>query len=104
MKIAICVLACLAACLHALAAVSQIRKRQSSHNDLLMIAGAVIVLGGVVLCLAGSSLDWLVALAGFGLIGAAAILNGKRKQDFHLRHHVVRLSLLALLTIALLFV
>ena len=69
-----------------------------------MLVGAMTVLAGVILCLLDSSLDWLTALTGFILIAYAALQNGRSRQNVHLGHHAVRMSLFAMLSIGFFFI
>ncbi len=97
MKIALCIAAGIVVCLHALASFAQLRS--GKENAWMMIAGAAVAAAGIVLCLCGGSMDWVFALAGFLLIACAAIQNGQKKQDVHIRHHIIRISLFVALTL-----
>lgn len=69
-----------------------------------MLIGAMVVLAGVVLCLLDCALDWLIALTGFILIACAALQNGRKSQNVHIEHHVIRMLLFATLSIGFFFV
>lgn len=69
-----------------------------------MLIGAMVVLAGVVLCLLNCALDWLIALTGFILIACAALQNGRKSQNVHIEHHVIRMLLFATLSIGFFFV
>lgn len=69
-----------------------------------MLIGAMVVLAGVVLCLLDCALDWLIALTGFVLIACAALQNGRKSQNVHIEHHVIRMLLFATLSIGFFFV
>ena len=69
-----------------------------------MLFGAMVVLAGVVLCLLDCALDWLIALTGFILIACAALQNGRKSQNVHIEHHVIRMLLFATLSIGFFFV
>lgn len=103
MKIILCILSFIIVCLHALAAAAHLRGKERSANDILMLAGALLSLGGIVLCLTGKNADWLVSLAGYALILYAAIQNGRQKNTFHIRHHIIRAAIFTLLTIGFCF-
>lgn len=103
MKIALCIVAIICAGLQALAAMTQIKSSVNKTNDILMITGAVVVLAGVILCLLNNSIDWLMALIGFGLIAYAAVQNGRKKQKVHICHHIVRVSIFIVLSIGFIF-
>lgn len=101
MNIALCIIAGIVVCLHAYAALIQMRRDQNKINGVLMLIGAIIAMTGIVLSLANNAVDWLIALAGFAFIAYAAIQNGKRNQNFHIQHHIVRIAVFAVLTIGL---
>lgn len=69
-----------------------------------MLIGAMVVLAGVVLCLLDCALDWLIALTGFIMIACAALQNGRKSQNVHIEHHVIRMLLFATLSIGFFFV
>ena len=69
-----------------------------------MLIGAMVVLAGVVLCLLDCALDWLIALTGFIQIACAALQNGRKSQNVHIEHHVIRMLLFATLSIGFFFV
>lgn len=89
MKIILCIIAVICAGLQLAAAMTQLKSSENKQNHILMIAGAIIVLAGVVFCLLNSTIDCLFALVGFGLIAYAAIQNGRNAKKVHIRHHVV---------------
>lgn len=104
MRIVICIFACVITCFHALAAAINLKRNQSSINDIWMILGAVLAILGIILCLLGSGIDWLISLVGFSCIVFAAIQNGRKRQSFHLSHHIVRITIFSLLVFGLLFI
>ena len=104
MKTVICITALICSGLHAFAALTQIQKSEHRVNHLWMLIGAMIVLAGVVLCLLDCALDWLIALTGFILIACAALQNGRKSQNVHIEHHVIRMLLFATLSIGFFFV
>lgn len=99
MKFVLCIAAIIFAGLHGFAAVAQIVNSKNKTNDIFMIIGASAALAGAIFCLLNNSIDWLLALTGFALIAYAAIQNGRKKQNFHIRHHIVRVSIATILTI-----
>ena len=103
MRIVLCIVAIICAGLHALAAMTQIKNNVNKTNDILMITGSVVVLAGVILCLLNNSIDWLMALIGFGLIAYAAVQNGRKKQNVHICHHIVSVSIFIVLSIGFFF-
>ena len=104
MRIVIFIATCVITCLHAFAATINLKGNQRSINDICMIFGAVLAIFGNILCLWGSSVDWLITLVGFSCIVFAAILNGRKRQSFHLQHHMVRITIFSLLLIGWLFI
>lgn len=73
-----------------LAATSQLKElrgQEQANKD----APVLMILGGVSLALSFSG--WwgvVMALVGCVLVSTAAVLNGKRSGDFHIKHHIVR--------------
>ena len=51
MKIILCIIAVICAGLQLAAAMTQLKSSENKQNHILMIAGAIIVLAGVVFCL-----------------------------------------------------
>lgn len=103
MKIILCIIAVICAGLQLAAAMTQLKSSENKQNHILMIAGAIIVLAGVVFCLLNSTIDCLFALVGFGLIAYAAIQNGRNAKNVHIRHHVVRIAIFLVLVIEFFF-
>ena len=104
MRLVLCVVTILCVGLHSFASLTQIKGGENKINHLLMLVGSLVVLAGVILCFLNSRYDWLIALIGFGSIAYAAVQNGRRNQNVHLLHHIVRISLFAVLSIGLFFV
>ena len=104
MRLPLCVVTILCVGLHSFAALTQIKDGGNKINDRRMLVGALVVLAGVILCFLNSRYDWFIALIGFGCIAYAAVQNGRRNQNVHLLHHIVRFSLFAVLSIGLFFV
>lgn len=103
MRIVLCIVAFACVGLHAFAAVSQIKSSENKKNDIWMMAGALIALVGIVLCLLGNGIDWLLAIIGFGMIAYAAIQNGRKMENVHISHHIVRLSIFIIFIIGFFF-
>lgn len=103
MKIALCMIAGVVVCLHAYAAIMQMRTNRNNANNVLMIIGVVLAIIGIALCLANIGIDWLISLVGFAFIIFSAIQNGRKNQNFHIRHHIIRFSVFTILTIGLLY-
>lgn len=103
MKIVLGIVAIACAGLHAFAAMTQIKNNKNKMNDILMMIGAFVALAGAILCLISNGIDWMLALIGFALIAYAAIQNGRKKQNFHIRHHIVRISIFTILVMGFFF-
>lgn len=103
MKIVLCIVTIVCAALHAFAAMTKIKSNENKTNDILMIIGALVTLVGVTLCLLNNGIDWLLAFIGFGLISYAAVQNGRKKHNVHIRHHIVRASIFIILSIGFFF-
>lgn len=99
MRIALCIVTIVCAFLHAFAAATEIKSGENKTNDILMVVGALVTLAGVILCLLNNGIDGLLVLIGFGLIAYAAVQNGRKKQNVHIRHHIVRISIFIILSI-----
>ena len=65
---------------------------------ILMSAGSVLLLAAVACNLAGLWIDFVLALPGCAAICAAAIRNGVKSGQLHIRHHIVRIALSLLLS------
>lgn len=98
--IATCTVAVLFAVLHLIAAISQLIKKSSPAQAVLMLAGALGVLAAAIDCAMGGAFDWLLMLAGGAMVCAAAIWNGKRSGAFHLSHHIVRAVVVIILILS----
>ena len=103
MRLALCVVTILCVGLHSFAALTQIKGGENKINHLLMLVGSLVVLAGVILCFLNSRYDWLIALIGFGCIAYVAVQNGRRNQNVHLLHHIVRASIFIVLLIGFIF-
>jgi len=101
MKIFLGIVIVLFAGLHALAAIAHAKNSTDKTNDRLMTWGAIIVIISSVLCVVNVTFDWVLALVGLGLIIFAAIQNGKQKDNFHIKHHIVRISISGVIVVGL---
>ena len=98
MRIALCVVAALYALLSIVAAGAQLRTEKNRDTSLYMLSGGLFLFAAVLWYGIGMPLAWAAALGGCLLIGAAALINGKR-GEFHALHHVVRAALTVLLVL-----
>ena len=91
------------AALTAFAALVQMRDSRFTAPCLLILAGCfalgVAVYGGV----GGRDGMWTAALTGSLAISAGAMWNGRRNDNFHIRHHVFRWVLCALFVVGYAF-
>ena len=101
MKIFLGIVIVLFAGLHALAAIAHAKNSTDKTNDRLMTLGAIIVIISSVLCVVNVTFDWVLALVGLGLIIFAAIQNRKQKDNFHIKHHIVRISISGVIVVGL---
>lgn len=89
------------AVLSLIAAASQLKTKEMPH--IIMAAGSVLLLAAVAVNLLGGGFDWIVGLAGAGMICAAAVWNGKRSGSFHIQHHIIRIALSVLIVVGSVF-
>ncbi len=84
------------AALTAFAALVQMRDSRFTAPCLLILAGCfalgVAVYGGI----SGHEGMWTAALTGSLAISAGAMWNGRRNNNFHIKHHIFRWVLCAL--------
>ena len=102
MKIFFGIVIILFAGLHAFAAITHAKNSTDKINDRLMALGAIIAIISGILCATNVTSDWILAFVGLGLIVFAAIQNGKQKDNFHIRHHIVRIGISIVLVVGLL--
>lgn len=100
MNILFGVLTLLFALAHGIAAFVQTRQPNHPASAHLMLAGAAALLWSGIQSLRAISGDFVLGFWGCFMIAAAAILNGKQKE-FHLSHHIVRISISVVIVIAL---
>ena len=97
------VLCVLFAVLSMYGAACQVRNPQFRQPCILMIAGGAVLIGAVAASLDGLLYDWLLALFGCTAICVAAMWNGKRCNNLHLKHHVLRIAFCALSVVCFYF-
>lgn len=91
MKIALCIITFLFAGLHLFAASMNLRKSEEKFNNILMIVGSIFSFAGMVFSLLKNPFEWVMVLIGLGCVVCAAILNGKKQGNLHIKHHIVRI-------------
>lgn len=99
MRIILCIVSVLFGGLSMIAAFHQMRGKQKPVSAILMIAGSLLLLAAVLCNILGRRIDWVIALLGCIAICAAAIWNGKKSGQLHIRHHIIRIALSMLLII-----
>lgn len=95
MIIAVKILALLFAVLHIAAAASKLRDREGLDLAAMMAAGAAVVAASVAM----TSFAWLPALLGGAVVCCSAVLNGKRRGKVNLPHHLIRGTVVVLITV-----
>lgn len=75
------------------AAISQMRDDKKSTSAILMIIGSVMLISAVICNLAKQQFDFVLAFIGCAAICTAAVCNGLKSGDFHIRHHIIRITL-----------
>lgn len=107
MRIIICVLAILFGLLHIIASITQFKSENPTARGsavMMTLGGMAVIAAAIVhlIGLGGTVFGWAAALellVGCALVCFAAYLNGKRSEDFHLPHHVIRGGIAAVLVI-----
>ena len=85
------------ALLSILAAGTQFKTADRKDAPVLMILGSILLLLTVAVEIMVLFDGWPIAILGGALICTAALLNGRRSGNFHLKHHVIRLGITLLL-------
>ncbi len=75
------------------AAISQMKDDKKSAPAVLMIIGSAMLISAVICNLAKQQFDFVLALIGCAAICIAAICNGLKSGDFHIQHHIIRITL-----------
>ncbi len=100
-QIIVCVVSILFAALSLVAALSQLKSRKGMASAVLMAVGSLLLIIGAAYCFAGLWFDYIPAAVGCAGICAAAICNGLKSEQLHIRHHVIRIALSAALVTGL---
>lgn len=103
MKIALCILIILFGGLSMLAAITQLKAARNRRSPMVMTVGSALLLLAVLFLLLQWKADWILALAGNILICGSALYNGLTGDNFHLQHHIVRITLSLVLTAGFFF-
>ena len=93
MNIVLCIVSVMFGGLSLTAAVIQMRADKKSTPAVLMIIGSVMLISAAVCNFTKQQFDFILALIGCTGICAAAICNGLKSGNFHIQHHVIRITL-----------
>lgn len=85
--------------LSTVAAYAQLKAVHVKDAPTMMLCGGLLLLLASLMSLYGLTLDWIFAAIGGIFISIAAFLNGRRGDNFHLHHHVIRLVITVVLVI-----
>lgn len=99
MNVVLCTISIIFGGLSLTAAISQMRAEKKSMSAILMIIGSVMLISAVICNLAKQQIDCVLALIGCVAICVAAIRNGLKSGNFHIQHHIIRITLSLVLTI-----
>ena len=99
MDVMLCIVATIYAALSIVAAAYQTKFAGMKETGVMMFCGGAALLAAAVMQWRDIPRDWMVATVGGGLICAAAFLNGKRGEQFHAAHHIVRGAITVILVI-----
>lgn len=99
MNVVLCVVSIFFCGLSLIAAISQMRADKKSATAVLMIIGSVMLISAVICNLIKQQFDFVLALIGCAAICTAAICNGLKSGDFHIQHHIIRITLSLILVV-----
>lgn len=97
MKYVLCIFVVLYALLTMTAAVYQAKTAPRKDTAAMMLCGGMLLIAAAILQIFDWYYDWVIAIIGGALICIAAFLNGKRGEQFHPSHHIVRAAFTILL-------
>lgn len=94
MKTLLCIISVIFGGLSMVAAIVQMRtEKKILMSAAIMAVGAALLIIAVIFNIVAQKLDFLIAICGCAGICASAIHNGIKSGNFHIRHHVVRITL-----------
>ena len=99
MNVVLCIISMIFGGLSLIAAISQMRADKRFMPAVLMIIGSVLLIAAVIYNLTKQQFDHVFSLVGCTGICAAAICNGLKSGNFHIQHHVIRITLSLILII-----
>ena len=89
------------ALLHLLTCLSELRKGKNTLGNRLLFIGSCLATLSLILYFLLPIVALFIWLIGCGLICYGAYWNGKRKENFHPVHHLIRIGIALVLTILL---
>lgn len=99
MNVVLCIVSIIFGGLSLIAAISQMRSDKKSIPAVFMILGSVILIAAVICNFTSQQFDYILALIGCTGICAAAMCNGLKSGNFHIQHHVIRITLSLILVV-----
>ena len=93
MSVVLCIVSIIFGGLSLIAAISQMRADKKSAPAVLMVVGSVMLIAAAICNFTKLQFDCVLALAGCAAICAAAICNGLKSGNFHIQHHIIRITL-----------
>ena len=87
--------------LHLLTCLSELRKGKNTLGNRLLFIGSCLATLSLILYFLLPIVALFIWLIGCGLICYGAYWNGKRKENFHPVHHLIRIGIALVLTILL---
>ena len=89
------------ALLHLLASLSEVKKGNHTLGNTFLLIGSSLATLSLILYFFLPVVSLVLWLIGCGLICYGAYWNGKRKENFHPAHHLIRIGTVLVLTILL---
>ena len=89
------------ALLHLLVSLSELKKSKKTLGIYLLFLGSSLATFSLILYFLLPIVALFIWLIGCGLICYGAYWNGKRKENFHPAHHLIRIGIALVLTILL---
>ncbi len=99
MNIILCIVSIAFGDLSLIAAVSQIRVKGKAVPTASMIIGSIMLIAAVICNITKQQYDYVLALIGCTAICVSAVCNGLKSGNFHIQHHIIRITLSLILTI-----
>ncbi|MHC4038624.1 glucuronide permease [Streptococcus sp. KHUD_017] len=89
---------------HLLASLSELIKGKNTLGNRLLFIGSCLATLSLILYFLLPIVALFIWLIGCGLICYGAYWNGKRKENFHPAHHLIRIGIALVLTILLVLI